>query len=35
MVTVAKMEMHSNIEAPIWVDFEQKYVKLCTFSILH
>ena len=31
MITVAKLEMHNNIEAPIYVDFEQKCVKLCTF----
>ena len=29
------MEMHSNIEGLMWVDFDQKCVKICTFSILH
>ena len=29
------MEMHNNIEGLMWIDFEQKSVKICTFSILH
>ena len=29
------MEMHSNIKGLLWVDFDPKCVKICTFSILH
>ena len=29
------MEMYSNIKGLMWIDFEQKCVKICTFSILH
>ena len=28
------MEMHGIIEGLMWVNFEQKLVKLCTFSFL-
>ena len=35
MVTVAILYMHSIIDGLMWVNFEQKCVKLYTFSILH
>ena len=34
-ITVAMMDIHSIIDGLMWVDFEQKCVKLCAFSILH
>ena len=35
MVTVAILYMYSIIDGLMWVNFEQKCVKLYTFSILH
>ena len=34
-IAVTILYINSNIDGLIWLNFEQKYVKLSTFSILH